>query len=115
MKKILPEKLKFYPQAHQDLRNSRNQLRSAISRSEVNFESLSQLEIELVKEAISEIANQRIDLYLTSQPQEITPDRVYLFCDEQGNLQDLTPLLPFVSPEKRAKYKSARKDYLGSE
>jgi|TARA_B100001964_G_C13940655_1_gene468742 hypothetical protein len=124
MKEIPKDKLKFYNEQHQSLRYLRSQLQTAIGDSEVNLSSLSQLEVEVVKEAFRTIAGQGNEVLITfnqdTYAQDLErmkagEDKVYLLCDEAGNLQDMGPLLPFVSARKRREYEAFRSKYLSSD
>ncbi len=121
MKNVPEDKLQFYGEQHQRLMCLRNQLQTAIGDSGVNLSSLSQIEFEVVKEAFRIIAEQGNDVLITFnqdvyarnlERMRAGDDYVYLLCDEEGNLQDMSPLLPFVSERKRREYENFRRRYL---
>lgn len=124
MKDIPTDKKVFYSEQHQSLRYLRNQLETAVGHSTVNFGSLSQLEIEIVKEAFQTIAERGNEVLVTFdqnvyaldlERMRAEGDKVYLLCNEEGNLQDLSSLLPFVSVKRRREYEALRDEYLRSE
>lgn len=124
MKDIPKDKVGFYSEQHQNLRDLRNQLQTAVGHSTVNFGSLSQLEVEIVKEAFQTIAKRGNEVLVTFDQEVYAQDLVrmksgddivYLLCNEEGNLQDLSPLLPFVSVKRRREYEALRNKYLRSE
>lgn len=121
---IPSDKLGYYSRLHLLLRNSREQLQEAAGASRINLTSLSQLETALVREAFRVIAEQEREVLITFDPHAYTQDlvrmkrgdgSVCLLCDEEGNLLDMNPLLPFVSDGKRRKYELGRVSYLGSD
>ncbi|MFH1396830.1 MAG: hypothetical protein ABIG93_05505 [archaeon] len=102
----------------QDLRNCLQKAKSVPS-----LDMLVDLENDVVEEAIRNIAEQGKTIHITYNPNVYTQDlknvqpdsdKVYILCDCDGNLEDLTPLLEFVSINKRHQYQSARKEYLSS-
>jgi|TARA_Y100000310_G_scaffold266725_1_gene278367 hypothetical protein len=124
MNDIPQDKLRFYSEQHKSLRYLRNQLQTAIGDSEVNLSSLSQLEVEVVKEAFQTIAKRGNEVLVTFDQDVYAQDlkrtilednKVYLLCDEAGNLQDMSPLLPFVSARRKREYEAFRSKYLGSD
>ena len=124
MKEIPKDKLQFYSKQHQNLRHLRNQLQTAVGDSEVNLSSLSQLEVRVVKEAFCTIAERGSEVIVTFdedvyaqdlERMKAGDDKVYLLCDEEGNLQDMSPLLPFVSAKRRRKYKAFKRKYLSGD
>lgn len=79
------------------------------------------LELELVREALQTIRERGIEVLITQTPRVYESDRasmasggniIYLLCDEEGFLRDLSPLMPFVPKEKRDLYESVRAMYL---
>ena len=122
MKGIPEDKLRFYSKQHQSLRKSREQLEKIAGTPKVNLSSLSGLELEVVKEAFRAIARQGREVLVTHDPYIYAQDLkrgdgkvLYLLCDEEGHLQDMTPLLEFVSPDKRREYEASKREYLNSE
>jgi hypothetical protein len=125
MVKDIPETaLGFYGKEHLMLRESRSQLENAARTPPVNLTSLSDLERKLVQEAFANIAEQGMEILVTSNEGVYARDlermriekgdrTVYLLCDQEGGLQDITPLLSFVSEERRDKYERLRDSYLG--
>ncbi len=121
MKYIPKNKSRFYSKQHQSLRALRSQLQTAVGDSEVNLGSLSQLELEIVREAFKSIAERGNEVLVTFDQDVYAQDlkrmragddKVYLLCDLEGNLQDMSPLLPFVSVKKRREYEAFRNKYL---
>jgi len=124
MKNIPTDKLRFYSEQHQSLRALRSQLQTAVGDSTVNLSSLSQLEVEIVKEAFRNIAEQENEVLITFDQNVYALDlarmeagdrRVYLLCDVEGNLQDINPLLSFVSAKRKREYESFRSRYLSGD
>lgn len=124
MKDIPTDKLRFYSAQHQSLRDMRSQLREAVGDTSVNLSSLSQLEVKIVEEAFRNIAEQRNEVLVTFDTNVYAMDlermragdsRVYLLCSEEGDLQDISPLLPFISEKRRKEYEDLREKYLRSD
>ncbi|MAG73387.1 hypothetical protein CL620_03665 [archaeon] len=118
---IPPGKLRHYSPQHQDLRQARDQLRNALAAPHVNTELLSQLEATLVREAFEAVAAQGSEVLVTfdkdvyEQDQKSADETVYLLCDQDGHLQDINPLLSFVTSARREEYEAFRRNYLRSE
>jgi len=109
----------------QSLRNLGDKLRVVTGGLGKDINILSQLELDIVREAFLRIANRGMEILVSTDPRIYDQDlkrvesgegsEVYLLCDENGHLQDIGPLLEFVSPIKRANYEKLRDDYLGGE
>ena len=124
MKDVPTDKLFFYSEQHQSLRALRKQLEIAVGHSTVNCGSLSRLEVEIVKEAFQTIAERGNEVLVTFDQDVYARDlekmkagdhKVYLLCNKEGSLQDLNPLLPFVSAKRKIEYGALRDKYLRSE
>ncbi len=122
MKEIPPDKLKFYNELQLRSRYWRNQLHRAMGDPKVNFGAVARLENEMVDEAFRNIARQGKEVQITSNQNVYTQDlerkiedgKVYILCNENGDLQDLTPLFPYISARKRMEYHSLKSKYLRS-
>ena len=120
---IPEDKRQFYTKEHLELIESRERLRAALEARN----RLSQLEDIITIEALQEIAKRGIEILCTNDPKVYELDlekmraredkvhQVYLLFDEEWYLQDLSPLLQFVSQEKRGNYEQLRAEYLGSD
>lgn len=111
---------RFYTQKQHKIRDIREKLRDELSKRV----GVSKLEEEVIATAIAEIARRGIKIESTFDYNIYRKDirkmragerRVYLFVDASGNLQDMNPLLRYVSSELRSTYERARETYLGSD
>lgn len=122
MNEIPLDKLKFYSERQLKLRYWGNQLRRAMGDPKVNFGAVARLENEIVDEAFRNIAKQGKKVLITSDQRVYAQDlerkiedgKVYILCNDEGDLQDLTPLLPYISARKRMEYNSLKSRYLRS-
>jgi len=125
MKEIPNSKAQIYSEQYRNLRTGRNQLRSASEIQEAGYDSLSRLEGKLATEAFVNIAFRQIEVDVTLDPSiyrvestRINSDntnRLLLLCDENGDLQDLQPLLQYVSKETRGSYRELKDKYLSGQ
>lgn len=85
-----------------------------------NFQNLSQLEVEIVTTALREIAIRDMDILISHDPKVYEQashakghrKNVHVLCDWEGDLQDITPFLEFVTQETRDLYERQRDLYL---
>ena|SRR3989338_5814288 len=120
MTRPLPKRyLKYYTKDQAEIMNLREKLRDELDkRAEV-----SQLEEEVIVTALQEIAQRNIEIKITFDYKTYRKDvrrmragerTVSLFLDEKENLQDINPLLRYISSDLRSRYERARETYLGS-
>ena len=120
MKSIPSDKLHFYTEQHLKLIDLiRQPLKYSMDAE--NLRELSQLESSIVIEAFQEIERKGIKVFVTYDRDvykqdlrlmEKDPDKVYILCNIYNNLRDLSPLLRFVSSEKRAEYSQLNRQNL---
>lgn len=119
MKEIPKDKQKFYSKEHQNLRKSRIKLAYALLQSEIEISNLSKLEIEILTTGLKNILRKGKQVYVTFDSrsykgQKTDPDNIYILCDQQGNLQDIIPLLDYIPPEMKEQYIAKRSKYLSN-
>lgn len=123
-KDIPCDKLQYYSDSRLRLRYWKNQLCSIITHSHVNVDLLSELEWEIVRQGFQSIANNGKVVLITFDPVIYAEDlekmtegsnEVYILCEEEGSLQDISPFLSLVSPELRQQYEKLRLEFLRSE
>ncbi len=114
MKKIPEDKLRFYTEPQISLMTSRLRLVQAYGN-----EYVSGLESKIILTAFELIKKRGIEpeiifdekIYREDMKRKKTEGEVYLLCDKQFNLLDITPLLDFVSSKERKKYERAKRRY----
>jgi hypothetical protein len=119
MKGISQEHIEHYSEQHQSLRRVRNQLRESRGDRILSLSKVSDFETGLVQEALEELAKLGVDVTVTADPGEYNrfdsrSGSICLLRDDEGNLQDLSPLLPYVSQQTKRAYEATRGDFLGS-
>lgn len=120
MEQIPNDEIHFYSQPQLNLGIYRSLLDTVRRTVDKDYRDLSKLEVSLVNEAIINMAFGRIPFVITYGAKSKGLDNsdtkadnnfVVLNCDKNGNLKDLSPLLPYVSIETRDLHSRLREHY----
>ncbi len=71
-----------------------------------------QLGQKIIEESFKKIKEQELEVIVTHDFRDLNlddKDKIYLLCNGQNIITDLTPLLDFVSRKKRKKYEQLKK------